>query len=47
MKKRHTGIRNYYIYEDGTVVNEDSGKTLKPFNSGNYLKIELYCSNVR
>ena len=41
MKKRHTGIRNYYIYEDGTVVNEDSGKTLKPFNSGNYLKIEL------
>ena len=41
MKKRHTGIRNYYIYEDRTVVNEDSGKTLKPFNSGNYLKIEL------
>ena len=29
MELKHTGIRNYYIYEDGTVLNKDNGKILK------------------
>ena len=42
MELKHTGIRNYYIYEDGTVLNKDNGKILKQQqNKVGYMRVEL------
>ena len=39
---RHTGIRNYYIYEDGRVLNKDNDVILKPYeNPDGHLRVEL------
>ena len=42
MELRHTGIRDYYIYEDGRVLNKANNIIIKPQESkGGHLRVEL------
>ncbi|MGL4449867.1 MAG: HNH endonuclease signature motif containing protein [Sarcina sp.] len=39
---KYTGIRNYWISENGDILNKDNGKTLKPMiTKDGYSRIEL------